>query len=81
MKTVTISHDEYTVYQTFQEGHPVQVRVSINPGEEHEYDKGKTVKVVCDEQETEGRIVSQPLEIESKADNGQKTLSLVLEKP
>jgi hypothetical protein len=81
MKTVTISHDEYTIYETFKEGHPVQIRVAVAPGEENEYDKGKTVKVVCDEQEMEGKIVSQPLEIDSKAEGGTKTFSLVLEKP
>ena len=58
MKTVTISPDESSLYRTFQEGHPVQVRVSISPGDEHEYDKGRTVRVVCDRQELEGRIVS-----------------------
>jgi hypothetical protein len=81
MKTVNISPEESTLYKTFQEGHPVQVRVAISPGEEHEYDKGKTVKVVCESEEIEGKIVSQPLEIDSKGEDGQKTLSLVLEKP
>jgi hypothetical protein len=81
MKTVNITSDEYTIYETLQEGHPVQVRVSINPGEEHEYDKGKSVKVVFESEEIEGKIVSQPLEIDSKREDGQKTLSLVLEKP
>ncbi len=81
MKTVNISADEYTIYETFQEGHPVQVRVSITPGEEHEYDKGKSVKVVFENEEIEGKIVSQPLEIDNKAEGGHKTLSLVLEKP
>lgn len=81
MKTVNISPDESTLYETFQEGHPVQVRVAISPGEEHEYDKGKIVKVVYDQEELEGKIVSQPLEIDAKGEDGQKTLSLVLEKP
>lgn len=81
MKTVSISPDESTVFETFREGHPVQVRVSVSPGEEHEYDKGKRVRVVFNAEETEAKIVSQPLEIESKAEDGTKTLSLVLEKP
>jgi hypothetical protein len=81
MKTVNISADEYTIYETFQEGHPVQVRVSVKPGDEAEYDKGKTVKVVYKNEEIEGKIVSQPLEIDNKASDGQKTLSLVLERP
>jgi hypothetical protein len=81
MKTVNISSSEPTLYETFKDGHPVQVRVSVSPGEEHEFDKGKTVKVIYDKNESEGKIVSQPLEVEPKDDNGQKTLSLVLEKP
>jgi hypothetical protein len=81
MKTVNISSSEPSLYETFQDGHPVQVRVSVSPGEEHEFDKGKTVKVIYDKNEMEGKIVSQPLEIDSTGDEGQKTLSLVLEKP
>ena len=81
MKTVNISPAEATLYETFQEGHPVQVRIAVSPGEEHEYDKGKMVKVVYESEEVEGKIVSQPLEIDSKGEDGQVTLSLVLEKP
>jgi hypothetical protein len=81
MKTINISNSEYTLYQTFQDGHPVQVRVSIKPGEEGDYDKGKTVKIVYENEEIEGKIVSQPLEIDTKTEDGCKTLSLVLEKP
>jgi hypothetical protein len=81
MKTVSISPDESTVFETFREGHPVQVRVSVSPGDEHEYDKGKRVRIVFESQESEAKIVSQPLEIESKTDEGNKTFSLVLEKP
>lgn len=81
MKTVNISPDEATIYETFQEGHPVQVRVSVTPGEEHEYEKGKIVKVKFEGNSIEGKIVSQPLEIDSKREDGKKTFSLVLEKP
>lgn len=81
MKTVNISPDESSLYREFREGHPVQVRVSVNPGEEREYEKGQTVRVKCENEEEEGKIVSEPLEIDSKVVEGQKTLSLVLEKP
>ena len=81
MKTVNISPDESTVYNEFREGHPVQVRVSIAPGDEKEYDKGKRVRLVFNGEEAEGKIVSQPLEVNSKSEDGQKTYSLVLEKP
>ena len=81
MKTVNISPDETSVYETFRDGHPVQVRVAVSPGEENEYDKGKRVRVVYEKEEMEAKIVSQPLEIDSKKEDGQKTFSLVLEKP
>jgi len=80
MKTVNITPSESTLYETFREGHPVQVRVAVAAGEEHEFDKGKTVKVIYNKEELEGKIVSQPLEVET-GDGGKKTLSLVLEKP
>ncbi len=81
MRTVNISPDESTLYETFREGHPVQVRVSVSPGEEKEYNKGNMVKVVHEGEEAEGKIVSDPLEIDAKAENGRKTISLVVEKP
>jgi hypothetical protein len=81
MKTVNISPDESSLYDTFRDGHPVQVRVSVSPGEEREYEKGQRVKVVYEKEELEGKIVSAPLEVESKKENGKKTFSLVLEKP
>jgi hypothetical protein len=81
MKTVNISPDESTIYNEFRDGHPVQIRVSIAPGDENEYDKGKRVRVVFNGEEIEGKIVSQPLEVNSKAESGLKTYSLVLEKP
>lgn len=81
MRTVRISPDEKTVLETFQEGHPVQVRVSVSPGEEKEYEKGRTVKVIHDKGESEAKIVSEPIEISTKAEGNKKTFSLVLEKP
>ncbi|MBT1702164.1 hypothetical protein [Chryseosolibacter indicus] len=81
MKTVNISPEENSIYRTFQEGHPVQVRVSVSPGDESEYDKGRRVRVVYQNEEVEGKIVSDPLEVEPQQEGGQKTLSLVLEKP
>lgn len=81
MKTVNISPDESTLYKTFSAGHPVQVRVTVSPGEEKEYDKGMKVKVVFEKEETEAKIVSQPIEIDAPGGKRDKTLSLVLEKP
>lgn len=81
MRTVRISPDETSLYETLNEGHPVQVRVSVSPGEEKDYKKGTTVKVSHPNGEAEARIVSDPIEINTKTDEGKKTLSLVLEKP
>lgn len=81
MKTVNISPNEASVFETFRDGHPVQVRVSVAPGDEKDYDKGQRVKVVFEREESEAKIVSEPIEIQSKAEGGKKTFSLVLEKP
>lgn len=81
MKTVNISPDESTLYKTFSDGHPVQVRVTVSPGEVKDYDKGMKVMVVFEKEETEAKIVSQPIEIDAPGGKREKTLSLVLEKP
>jgi hypothetical protein len=81
MRTVRISPDESTLFETFQEGHPVQVRVSVRPGEEREYEKGQTVKVEYDKKQMDAKIVSEPLEVNTKSEDGKKILSLILEKP
>lgn len=81
MRTVQISPDESSVYETFRDGHPVQIRVAVRPGDENEYRKGRHVRVTFNDETAEGRIVSEPLEVESKTEDGSKTLSIIVEKP
>jgi hypothetical protein len=81
MKVIDISSRESALLETFEEGHSVQVRVVVPESEAHEYDKGKSVKVVYNGKEAIGKIVSEPLQINPESDPGQKTLSLIVEKP
>jgi hypothetical protein len=81
MKTINISPDESTLYETLRDGHSVQVRVNIPAVDEHEYDKGKTVKVIYENEEVVGKIVSDPLEVSPSSESAiDKTLSLIIEK-
>ena len=64
----------------FKEGNSVQVRVTCSPSEGSEFAKGKTVKVLCDGAEETGKIVSDPLIVRPKAEDGKETLSLIVEK-
>jgi hypothetical protein len=79
MGTVQISNAEHLAYEDFKEGNSIQVRVTIRPEEEKEYQKGKTVKVVYEKDELTGKIVSDPLVIQEKTEDGKKTLSLIVE--
>jgi len=81
MKIIDISSRELELVKTFEEGHSVQVRVVVPESEVHEYDKGKTVKVVYEGKEAIGKIVSDPLQVNPESEKGKKTLSLIVEKP
>jgi hypothetical protein len=80
MGTINISSTEETTIKDFKEGNSVQVRVTVSPNEEKEFAKGKTVKVLCDGSEATGKIVSDPLIVRTKNEDGKETLSLIVEK-
>jgi hypothetical protein len=80
MGTINISSSEELLFKDFKEGNSVQLRVTVSPSEETEYSKGKTVKVVYDGDESTGKIVSDPLVVRPKAEDGKETLSLIVEK-
>ena len=80
MVTINISSKEETMIKDFNDGNSVQVRVTVSPAEEKEYVKGKTVKVVCGEDEATAKIVSDPLVVRPKAEDGKETISLIVEK-
>lgn len=80
MGTINITEAEEMVYNDFNEGNSVQVRVTVQPNEEREFQKGKKVKVIYNNTEATGKIVSDPLVVQPKTDDGKETLSLIVEK-
>jgi hypothetical protein len=80
MATINISESEEILFKDLQEGNSVQLRVTVTPAEEKEYSKGKTVKVVYGKDEAKGKIVSDPLVVQPKSEDGKETISLVVEK-
>lgn len=80
MGSVNIDTEDNISIQDFQDGNSIQVRVIIAPGEKGEYDKGKKVKVVHEGSEMKGKIVSDPILIDRKREDGRITLSLIVEK-
>jgi hypothetical protein len=80
MVTINISSKEETTIKDFKDGNSVQVRVTVSPNEGKDYEKGKTVKVVCGDDEATAKIVSEPLVVRPKAEDGKETLSLIVEK-
>ena len=77
MATINIPESDSISYKDFVAGNPVQVR-SVTSGDEHDFDKGKQVKIVHMNNENNAKVVSEPIVIEEKA--GKKTLSIVIEK-
>lgn len=80
MKTINISSKEETTIKDFKDGNSVQVRVTASADEQQEYQKGRTVKVLCGDDEATAKIVSDPLVVNPKGDDGKDILSLIVEK-
>ncbi len=80
MGSVNIDTEDNISIKDFEEGNSIQVRVTVPPDEKREYDKGKTINVVHEGKEMKGRIVSDPIVIDRKREDGQLTLSLILER-
>lgn len=80
METINLSSSESTTIQDFKDGNSVQVRVTVSPSEESQFAKGKTVTVMCEGSEETARIVSDPLIVRPKTDDGKETISLIVEK-
>jgi hypothetical protein len=80
MASVNINNEDNISIKDFEDGNSIQVRVNISPKEKAEYDKGKKVKVVHEGTEMEGKIVSEPIVIDRKGEDGKITLSLIIEK-
>lgn len=80
MGSVNIDTEDNISIKDFEEGNSIQVRVNISPKEKSEYDKGKHVTVVHEGTEMKGKIVSDPILIDRKREDGKVTLSLIIEK-
>ena len=79
METINITKEE-TVLRDFADGNSVQVRVTVSPSKEREFQKGQTVRVVHGNEESTARIVSDPLVVQPKGEDGTETISLIVEK-
>jgi hypothetical protein len=80
MGSVNIDTEDNISIKDFEDGNSIQVRVIIAQDEKGEYDKGKKVKVVHEGTEMKGKIVSDPILIDRKREDGRITLSLIVEK-
>lgn len=80
MGSVNIDTEDTFSIKDFEEGNSIQVRVTVPPSEQPEYDKGKTVKVMREGSEMKGRIVSDPILVDEKREDGKVVLSLIVEK-
>lgn len=77
MATINIPESDSISYRDFVAGNPVQVR-SVAAGDEHEFEKGKKIKITHMNNESDAKVVSEPIVIEDKG--GKKTLAIVIEK-
>jgi hypothetical protein len=80
MGSVNIDTEDNISIKEFEEGNSIQVRVDVSKEEKPEYDKGKKVTVVHEGRKMTGRIVSEPILIDRKREDGKLTLSLIVEK-
>lgn len=80
MGSVNIDTEDNISIKEFEEGNSIQVRVNVSKDEKQEYDKGKKVTVVHEGKKMTGKIVSDPILIDRKREDGKLTLSLIIEK-
>jgi hypothetical protein len=80
MGSVNIDAEDSISIKEFEDGNSIQVRVLVSKEQKSEYEKGKKIKVIHDGSEMTGRIVSEPILIDRKREDGKLTLSLIVEK-
>ena len=80
MGSVNIDAEDSMSVKEFEDGNAIQVRVLVTKEEKPDYEKGKKVKVVHNGSEMKGKIVSDPILIDRKREDGKVTLSLIVEK-
>lgn len=80
MGSVNIDAEDNFSIQDFESGNSMQVRVVVSKEEKAEYDKGRKITVVHEGKKMTGKIVSDPILVDRKRDDGRLTLSLIVEK-
>ncbi len=80
MGSVNIDAEDNISIKDFEGGNSIQVRVLVSPNEKSDYDKGKRITVIHEGSEMKGKIVSDPILIDRKREDGKITLSLIVEK-
>lgn len=80
MGLVNIDTEDGFSIKDFEEGNSIQIRVTIPPKEKEDYDKGKTISVLHEGHKMKGRVVSEPIVIDEKREDGKIILSLIVEK-
>lgn len=80
MEPANISLPERNQYDDFSNGNPVEVRATVDINDRQRFRKGSEVTVVYENERMKGRIVSDPMEIDPKREDGQKEISLVVER-
>jgi hypothetical protein len=80
MRSINIPSEDSIAFNDLKDGNSAQVRVVVYGDEQKEFGKGKVVTVVHNEKELSGKIVSDPLVIDDKREDGGKTVSLIVEK-
>lgn len=80
MGSVNIDTEDKISIKDFEDGNSIQVRVNVSREEKSEYEKGKKVTVIHDGHKIAGRVVSEPIVIDRKREDGKVILSLIIEK-
>lgn len=80
MGSVNIDTEDKISIKDFEDGNSIQVRVNVSGEKKPEYEKGKKVTVIHDGHKIAGRVVSEPIVIDRKREDGKVTLSLIIEK-
>lgn len=80
MGSVNIDSEDSISIKELEDGNSIQVRVMVPEKEKPDYEKGKSVKIIHEDGEMTGRIVSEPILIDKKKEDGRITLSLIVEK-
>lgn len=80
MGSVNIDTEDNFSINDFESGNSMQVRVVVAKEEKPEYDKGKKITVVHEGKKMTGKIVSDPILVDRKREDGRLTLSLIVEK-